>query len=90
MVAVSTTVSFKPSSEFSQPDTILIGKVLWDRLRNRDCDSDTDSIAVSIAPLSSAWAAASRAPSSSLSTVVCWAKLGEVRLVVSSGVRLHS
>ncbi|KZV61880.1 AAA-domain-containing protein [Peniophora sp. CONT] len=77
MVNASTSVSFKPSSEFSHPDTVLVGKQLWDKLKNANTDATAGSIALSIAPLSSAWAAASRPPSSPLSSLLCWAKPGE-------------
>ena len=81
MVNASTSVSFKPSSDFPQPDTVLIGKQLWKRLRYADSGSDAERISLSITPLSSAWAAASRPPASPLTSVVCWAKLGDVRSV---------
>ena len=81
MVNASTSVSFKPSSDFPQPDTVLIGKQLWERLRYADSDPDAERISLSITPLSSVWAAASRPPASPLTSVVCWAKLGDVRSV---------
>ncbi|VDB88628.1 unnamed protein product [Peniophora sp. CBMAI 1063] len=85
MVNALTSVSFKSSEELAQPDTVLVGKELWDRLRSTDSELDAGRVAVSISPLSSAWAAASRPPASPLLSVVCWARLGEEEgLVVPS------